>query len=456
MAQQVTASAALLGIYKRWYTEKPFANLLFRNSPVLKKIQKNRIGGRTYNIGMLYGRGGAVSGSYTIAVANAASSSANAEMAITPGNIFAVFLVTQKEMLASQDKKGAYIKAMVNKMFAATEALRKTFAACLYGYGAGDVGALPALVAIGATSMTLNYDTIMKIDVGTQFYVVNGTTPLAAFYDATVRTVTAIDGTTVTYDNATGAVAWAAGSLIEIVGGRDATPTYSMPNGLASWIPYLANRTGATWTTYIGTAFFGVTRSVATNALAGWFYQRTPGQAKVDALVQGIKLARRGGAQVDMIVVNDDDYADILEELNQQTTLFQSINQAGAKNATNEVVRGIAKMAFMFSTSYAKIVYDDPYCPKGVAWILDSEVWEFAGLNNVETPTNDGITENEPGTATVESGKEPTTNFSLLIDDYINVVPDSTSAEGPAAQVSLSVYGNFVCHEPGHNAVVVF
>lgn len=457
MAQQVSADALLTPIFKLWYTEKEFPNLLFRNSPSLKAIPKNRIGGRTYQIAMLYGRGGAVSGDYTIAVANAASSSRNAEMSIPPGNIFSVFVVTQKEILAAQEKKGGYIKTLVNKMFAATEALRKTMAACWFGFGAGDVGALPAVVATGATSMTLNYDTIVKIDIGTQFYVVNGTTPLAAFYDATVRTVSAIDGTTVTWTGGVvGATPWAAGSLIEIVGGRDATPVASMPSGLAAWLPSVANRTGATWTTYIATAFYGVVRSVSVNSLAGWFYQRQAGEAKADALTQGIKLARRGGGVPNMIVVNDDDWQDIVYELNAQTTLMQQVNVAGAKDKQNEVVRGVSKLKFGFSKNYIEYVYDDPYCPKGTAYILDMEVIEFAALSNVDGVINDGVAENDPGSQPVSEGKEPDLTSKLIIDDYLSVTNNSTSVEGPAAQVSLSIYGNFVVHAPGHCAVVVF
>jgi hypothetical protein len=459
MAQQVTSDTNLVSIYKTWYTEKRFPQLLFRNSPTLRKIQKNRVGGRAYNIAMLYGRGGATSGDYTVAVANAASSSRNAEMAVVPGNIHTVFTVTQKEILAASrgGNKGAYIKPLVNKMFAATEGTRKSFAACLFGFGCGDIGALPTAVAAAATTATLNADTIVKLDIGTQFYVTNGATPTSAFYDATVRTVSAIDGNTITWTGG-GATAggWAAGSIIELAGGRDATPAASMPTGFAGWIPSIANRSGATWTTYIGTAFYGVTRSVSTNSLAGWFYRRQPGELMIDALLQGIKLARRGGGVPDMIVVNDEDYMTIIGELHAQTAYMQQVNTAGAKNSPNQVVRGVSKMAFAFSTSWLDKLVDDPYCPQGTAYIIDSEVVEFAALSNT-SPMDEGLpAENEPGAASVEAQNEPDTSFRMIIDDYLNVVPNSTSVEGPAAQVSMSVYGNFVVHEPGHCAVVVF
>jgi hypothetical protein len=458
MAQRVTADALLLGIYKNWYTEDEFPNLLFRNSPLLRMIKKERIGGRAYNFTMLYGRGGATSGDYTVAVANAASSSRNAEMSVTPGNIHTVFNVTQKEILASQKAKGAYIPALINKMFAATEGTRKSFAGCLYGFGVGDMGTLPVLAAIGAFTMTLTYDTIVKLDIGSIFYVAtpvtaNACLPTAAFYDALPRTITAIDGTTVTFDVAVGAVAWAVGSLVCLAGGRDATPLASMPTGLAAWLPSMGDRTGATWTAYIGTAFYGVNRSINTNALAGWFYKRVPGEAMADALTQGIKLARRGGGVPDMIAINDEDFQTIVYEMNAQTALMQAIN-TGDKKSSNEVVRGIQKMKYAFSTSYLQVCIDDPYCPQGTAYILDKSVVKFAALSNVENVMDDGVSDNEPGVAKVESAKEPDTSFKLIIDDWISVDGNSTSPEGPAAQVSLSVYGNFIVQNPMHCAVV--
>lgn len=456
MAQQVTADALLLTIYKAWYTAERFPNLLFRNSPTVKRIKKNRIGGRDYRVSMLYGRGGAVSGDYTVAVANAASASRNAELTITPGKIFSVFNVGQLEIMAAKDMKGAYVKPLINRMFAATEGARKAAAATFFGYGYGDIGTLPNAVAAAATTATLNSDTVLKLDVGTQFYVVNSTTdPSAAFYDATVRTVSAIDGNTITWTGG-GATAggWAAGSFIEIVGGRDAATLRNMPTGMAAWLPSLGNRSGAGWTTFIGTAFYGVTRSVSTNALAGWFYQRQAGESLANALIQGIKLCRRGGGVPSLIVVNDEDYMSLLIELQAQTSYMQQTN-IPTKGTKPEAVTGMNALKYAFSTSWLDKVIDDPYCPQGTAYILDEEVIEFAALSNTQM-LDDGIPNEQPGTASVESAAEPDMTFKLTIDDYLNVQGNSTSTEGPASQVSLAVYGNWVVHEPGHCAIVAF
>jgi hypothetical protein len=82
---------------------------------------------------------------------------------------------------------------------------------------------------------------------------------------------------------------------------------------------------------------------------------------------------------------------------------------------------------------------------------------EFAALSNAETPLSEsGVSDNEPGHEKADAAPEPDLTSKLIIDDYLSITNNSTSAEGPASQVSLSIYGNFVIHEPGHCCVIVF
>ena len=122
---------ALLKVYYKDGVE----NLMFRNSPLLKKLQKNRIEGKTYNFSAMYGRGGAVAGDFTKARALASTVSKNVEFAVEPGQLFSVYSMNAKEVQASQTKRGAYMKVAGAKMFAASEGFRKTLAASLYGRG---------------------------------------------------------------------------------------------------------------------------------------------------------------------------------------------------------------------------------------------------------------------------------------------------------------------------------
>lgn len=467
MSQAVTSDSALLTIYKSWYTDKKFENLLFRNSPLARKIQKNRIGGKEYRFSALYERTAAVSGDYSVAVTIAASSqSKNAEFIVPPGKIFSVFTINQLEIMASREKRGAYIKAAVDRMFGALEATRKMFAACVYGSGYGDLGQCNT-VAAAATTMDVRNSVGIKLSVGMQFEVA-ATTPAGTLYGGGPYTVTALDSTysgaatytTVTFSpGATAVTGWVAGSWIVLRGGRDGSGNPNMLTGLGGWVPSYFARTGASWTTYIGTSFYNVVRNVSTSRLAGNFIHRdTAGAEKYsDALMRAIRAVRAQGGVPNLLVINDEDWFEIQTELLALTQGFQQVNTSPAKGDKNVFQRGLSDMGFQFSTSWLQYVIDDPYCPKGLAYILDEEVVEFVGLTNVDAPLNDGIEGNNPGSQDVDAVTDPSSmNYNLIIDDYLDVRPGTDTSDGPAARVSLNLYGNFAVHNPAHCAVVQF
>ena len=457
----VTSDAGLLGIYKVWYTDEQMEQLLFRSSPAAKVIKKSRVGGKQYNFAALYGRGGACAGDMTVAVANAANGQAkNAEFGVTYGQLFSVFTITQQEILASASVKGAYVPAAVVKTFAATDAFRKTFAASLYGMGFGDIGQVGAnatTITQGASN-TIDFvdkSLVIKLDIGSVFIVTNGALPSSALRSLQC-TVTAINGTSVTFTASAGSnETWAATDWVEIYGCRSGS-TPLLPVGLRAWLPDLANRTGGTWTTYIGTAFFGVDRSVFPERLAGQFILRDKAGSEkyTDALVRGVEAVRTAGGEPDMIVVNSLDYQKyIIAEINGQTTYMQQVNTA-PKKGTNEVTRGISDMAYAFSTSWIDKVYDDPFCPRGIAYILEMDVLEFVCLSNVDTPINDTIMGNDPGAQTVNGVSAPEMQYKFILDDYITIKPGVDTASGPATQVSFNLYGNWAVRNPAHCAVV--
>ena len=132
-AQAISADEAIMNILKVWYKDG-VENLLFRNSPVVKDINKTRVEGKQQNFAAVYSRGGAVAGDFLIAEAKAAQNVRNAEFKVTPGQMFSVFSYNAKEVQASLSKKGAYMKVAGNKAFAATEAFRKTMAVRLGRY----------------------------------------------------------------------------------------------------------------------------------------------------------------------------------------------------------------------------------------------------------------------------------------------------------------------------------
>lgn len=308
---------ALLKVYYKDGVE----NLMFRNSPTLKKIQKNRIEGKSYNFSAIYG-GGACAGDFTKAKAMAASAAKAVEFAVEPGQVFSVYSMNAKEVQASKTQRGSYMKVAGAKMFTASEKFRKVLAKSLFSRGFGELCMAPAgaLTADTATDITLSDSAIMAIDVGSELVVKTSVAGGETAVKANLI-VNSINGNTVnvtpsaTYTVVDTDVICLAGSM------SNGEPL--LPVGLSGWLPAVGKRTGASWTTYIANKFFGVDRSVNPDRIAGAFYAETSSTAKkTDAVQALIQKCRRQGSLADLIVLNDSDWLAMSKEIEATNTYF--------------------------------------------------------------------------------------------------------------------------------------
>ena len=445
----VTTNDSIKALLKVYYKDG-VENLMFRNSPVLKKLQKNRIEGKTYNFSAMYGRGGAVAGDFTKAKSLAASVSKNVEFAVEPGQVFSVYTMNAKEVQASVTRRGAYMKVAGAKMFAASEGFRKTLAAALYGRGFGELCFAPASVEFTqdtAASITLPMDALLKIDVGSELVIKTSVAGDASSVKATL-TVNSINGTSV---NVTPSATYetAATDVICLAGSMDASGNALLPVGLGGWLPAVAKRTGGTWTSYIGTKFFDVTRSAAPDRLAGAFYAEASSTAKKADAVQALLMqVRRQGSLADIIVLNDEDWLAMSAEIATSNTYFTQTSTKEAKKASI----GFGDFSASFSTNYIENIVDDPYCPKGEFFILDSTAVEFDTLTNTDKVA-DGVAGNEPGKPdpmSDENDGHENDPYKLIIDDYINVQAGTADVNGPCSEVTLMLFGTFAVTNPSN------
>lgn len=445
----VTTNDSIKALLKVYYKDG-VENLMFRNSPVLKKLQKNRIEGKTYNFSAMYGRGGAVAGDFTKAKSLAASVSKNVEFAVEPGQVFSVYTMNAKEVQASVTRRGAYMKVAGAKMFAASEGFRKTLAAALYGRGFGELCFAPGSVEFTqdtAASITLPMDAILKIDVGSELVIKTSVAGDASSVKATL-TVNSINGTSV---NVTPSATYetAATDVICLAGSMDASGNALLPVGLGGWLPAVAKRTGGTWTSYIGTKFFDVTRSAAPDRLAGAFYAEASSTAKKADAVQALLMqVRRQGSLADIIVLNDEDWLAMSAEIATSNTYFTQTSTKEAKKASI----GFGDFSASFSTNYIENIVDDPYCPKGEFFILDSTAVEFDTLTNTDKVA-DGVAGNEPGKPdpmSDENDGHENDPYKLIIDDYINVQAGTADVNGPCSEVTLMLFGTFAVTNPSN------
>lgn len=451
-AQAITADQSILNILKVYYKDG-VENLMFRNSPLLKKINKTRVEGKQQNFAAVYSRGGAVAGDFLIAEAKAAENVRNAEFKVTPGQIFSVFSYNAKEVQSSLSKKGAYMKVAGNKAFAATEAFRKTLAAALYGRGYGEIGVVADAITFTANTpadLPLTDDAMMKVAVGSTLVLKES---VAATNNLITLDVTALDGNVATVTPRT-SYTGVGGEIVALAGSMDASGNPYLPMGLDAWLPIVSGRSTATWASYIQTPFFGVTRSVAVDGLAGSFVGITASEAKKATVQKLLRKVRRYGSKADMIVMNDNDWLALADEIQSTNTYFTQTSSSGRRQANV----GLNKLTAGFSTNFIDNIIDDPYCPQGKFYILDSDVVELWSYTNAEA-VNDGVAGNEPGKPDAEEsnnkGKE-NDPYKLLIDDFITTEPGTATSDGPAVRVTFQLFGSFVILDPSVCGVGIF
>lgn len=457
----ISQSQGIETLLKTWYADG-VENLLMRNSPVVKNINKTRVEGKQQNFASLYGRGGAVSSKATQATAKALTNSKNAEWTVTPGQLFSVFTYNLKEVQASLSKKGAYMKIAGNKAFAAAEAFRKTLAAAFYGRGYGELQVLgsanAAIVAAASANasitLTLADSVIMKIDVDSDLVF---KTSVASTTENGLFTVTAISGNNVTGTLSTAYAGASATDVIALRGSMDASGNPNLPMGIDGWLPIVEARddTGSVWPTYKATTFMGVNRSVNVESLAGNFYYdstNTTFKADVEGLLRKV---RRHGGTGDMIIMNDADWQKLADEIQSSNTYFTQTSTRSRRQANI----GMDKLSASFSTNFIDNIIDDPYCPEGKFYILDKDNVELWAYTNAETVQADGIEGNNPGKQDVEDYNnkgEEDSPFKLKIDDFISVAPGTQTDDGDAIRVTYNLYGSFVVLNQSNSGVGIF
>lgn len=468
-----TGAGFILNLLKVFY-EDGVENLMFRNDPLLAKVTKERVEGKAAHFAALYGRGGACGGNFTKASTIASQNEKSAEFQVTPGKLFSVYTVTSIELQAAKTLKGAYMPIAAAKMFAASEAFRKTIAMCLYGTGYGEICLLKYATADKAdfaanavVDIVIPESAAFKLDVGSRIQLKQKVTSQES--DNTSAEVVAIGtttstGTTISIKiNATPSFTWTDSSdltnsymVISLEGSMNGAEPL-LPVGLNGWLPVVAGRTGNTWinaggTGYINQSFMGVVRAVSPDRLAGAFYEESSNAAKsFEAVENVLRMCRAHGSLCDMVVMNDKDWQKISRDV-QATNSFwtKTLDTAKGKKTAN---LGFNEMKFNFSTSWIENVYDTPYCPEGQFFILSSDSFRLWSYYSAEV-MNDGIAAGEPGKPNPTNAEEVADKpRQLLISDYITLDQGKDSIDGPVSRITLNFAGAFVIKNPSNAGV---
>ena len=440
--------SSILAMLKTYYAKSGLGNLLYRNDPLLKMLgnKAERIEGKVQPFSALYSRGGAVSADATVATELASTTAQAKEFNVTPGQLFSSCVYTNKEVLASRTKAGAYVPVATAKMFAALESFRKTLAIALYGTGHGDLFTLSgdfAAMSVG-TDVTQTWPTnaIYGVDPGSVVvYKTNLNDPdSSAVAAGTVKSVNPAAGTVVITPTVSGTPQ--TGAVVCLKGCTDDEGNPLLPVGLAGWL---------NGNVQSNDNFFGVNRSVAPERLAGVNYVAQSGEAKYLSIEKALLNVQAYGSQADVIVLNPADALALQQEV-ESKTYFTKVD--GGKKAKAEI--GYDGMGISIIGSFLDRVITSPYCPKGSAYILDTEtvkLWVYSNADKIDDKQGDFDTVKDVSETGEDVSQRP---YQLLVDDLFTLNPSAITKDGAGTLVLVNFLGEFVVTEPCKNAVVNF
>lgn len=453
-------------ILKTQYSSEKFQNYMVGNSPSFREVKTLQIAGKDYKFAGMTGRGAGVSGDYIVARAQAGNAK-NVEWTVVNGRIFSVKNIEMPDYLASKTLTAAYVSSALEQCYAGLENVRKVMGICwTFGTGYGEFAKLPAAVAAGATTCSLQSFSVMAIGVDTAFRVTAGVTglPNEAFIDNQVYTVTAVnDDNTITFTpGATAVTGWAAGAYLELDGGRDTNGAPNMPAGLEAWLPTAFERgtkadgtTDATrlgyWNTFKAVTFCGVNRSTDFKTL-GTYVRKGTSEKIVAAVGRALKLAVRHGASETglKVVYGDNTWEAVANEIGADAVLHQIIGDV----KTPKVTKGYQDIQVYFDRAVLDNKIVDAYIPDERIYVLDMDTWRLIGMSNLMAIQNDGATNAMATPIEDISAFDPASAYRFDFSQYINVTPGVPTSMGPAVEVGFFIYANFLCLNPFHNSVV--
>lgn len=445
----VSNESGILAMLKTYYAKAGLGDLLYRNDPLLKKLgnKAERVEGKVNPFSALYSRGGAVSANATVAVELAASAGQAKEFQVTPGQLFSSCIYTNKEVLASRTKAGAYVPVATAKMFAALESFRKTLAVALYGTGHGELFQLTSdfSAMVVGTDIVQTWPVHAIYGVDPQSAVVFKTNindpDSSAVAAGTVKSVNPASGTVTITPTKAGTPL--TGAYVCLKGCTNDEGNPLLPVGLAGWI-----------TGDVGASdnFFGVNRSVAPERLAGVNYVAPAGEAKYVSIEKAMINIQAYSSAMDAIVMNPFDTFDLQQEIEAKTYLTKPEGGRGRSKANI----GYDGFGISIVGSFADRIITSPYCPRGKAYILDTDtikLWVYSNASKID----DGVGDYDTIKDVSETGENVSERpYQLLVDDLFTLNPAAITEDGAGTLVLVNFLGEFVVTEPCKNAVVTF
>jgi len=398
--------AAAAPILKEYYTAQRVENMTYKDFPLYAMLPKDKnFYGKVLPLAIQIGNPQGRSAVFATAQANK-TSSVYKDFVLTRVRDYSLASVDNETAEASENEKGAFIKALTREIDSAIEAATTSLAWGLYGDGSGSLATISATGFLNTNAFfTLaNPDDVVKFEIGQHivFAAAASTGALRVGGSLLISGVNRDSGLITVSSVLSGITAIAAGDYIFTEGDRNAKVS-----GLAAWLPFVAPTSGD--------SFFSVDRSVDVTRLAGLRFDATALSIE-EGLVKGLTRCNREGGKPEVVMANYTDWGNL--ELALGSKVQYMVSQASGRADI-----GFEGIQVKTNKGVSNVIAD-PFCPINYMYGLTIKSWKLFSL------------------------KEP---IRILDLDGNKVLRDSTS---DSIELRVGGYFQLGCDAPGHNVVI--
>lgn len=405
MGMDLTAFDSAL---KQYYTNDRIENMVYEDRPLLAMMKKREdFAGRNMPVVLVYGNPQGRSASFARAQSRAGSTSAKVEdFLLTRVKDYAVAIIDNETLLASESDMGAFLEAATVEVDGAISSLTNSQAAALYRAGYGSIGTIGSISS--ATLTLANIDDVVNFEIGMELDVAATEAGALRAYGTSANglLITGVNRNTgvITFGynvtDATNGIPAAAANDYIFVRGDHTASTITKLAGLEAWVPSSDPSS---------TAFYSVDRSVDVTRLGGLRYDASAVPIE-EALIEAASKVGREGGKLDHFFMNFAKFSSLEKALGSKVQYIDmKVGEVGFRGITINGPKGPIQ------------VVPDQFCQSNRIWGLNLSVWSLATLGkHTRTIDTDGL--------------------QML---------RQASADG--VECRMGYYGNVACRAPGWN-----
>lgn len=366
MALGQATTTTITKLLKTRYPQSKIHEMAYANAALLGTMKKDKkFGGNNTRITVNYGRSQG-SADFTKALANVTADD-DVAFEVTRAREYHIMKMSSEAIEAAVDKASTLANAFDRAHKNGIMSFGRSIAQGIYRNGGGARGQISAASNVATATITLAEpeDVVhFEVNLFVQASAADGTSGALRTGGAQER-ITAVNRRTgdltcasATWDTTITAIA--AGDYLFRSGDFGV-----LMKGMLAWLPP---------TDPSATAFFGVDRTADPTRLAGVRYIASAGQPKADAIFDAATLLAREGGRPDAAYMNPVDLASIVKSL-EGNAQYDKV-----KSTDGNIFYDAIKIAT--PSGNVKLI-QDPNCPKGKFFILDTSTWVFGSLKEV-------------------------------------------------------------------------